>query len=70
VQCLTLRENTERPITVEVGTNHLVGTDFKKAETAALEILSGKKKVGKIPELWDGKAAERIVGLLIEGLKD
>jgi len=70
VQCLTLRENTERPITVEVGTNHLVGTDFKKAETAALEILSGKKKVGKIPELWDGKAAERIVEILVEKLVD
>ena len=69
VQCLTLRDNTERPVTVEVGTNHLIGTDFKKAEIAALEILTGKKKVGKIPELWDGKAAERIVEILIERLK-
>jgi len=68
VQCLTLRDNTERPVTVEVGTNHLIGTDFKKAEVAALEILSGKKKVGKIPELWDGKAAERIVKIIIERL--
>jgi len=68
VQCLTLRDNTERPITVEVGTNHLIGTDFKKAEAAALEILSGKKKIGKIPELWDGKAAERIVEILVERL--
>ncbi len=69
VQCLTLRDNTERPVTVEVGTNHLIGTDFKKAEIAALEILSGKKKIGKIPELWDGKAAERIVEILVEKLK-
>ncbi len=69
VQCLTLRDNTERPVTVEVGTNHLIGTNFKKAELAALEILSGKKKVGKIPELWDGKAAERIVEILIEKLE-
>jgi UDP-N-acetylglucosamine 2-epimerase (non-hydrolysing) len=69
VQCLTLRDNTERPVTVEVGTNHLIGTDFKKAELAALEILSGKKKIGKIPELWDGKAAERIVKILIEKLE-
>ena len=68
VQCLTLRDNTERPVTVEVGTNHLIGTDFKKAEIAALEILSGKKKVGKIPELWDGKAAERIVEIIVERL--
>lgn len=68
VQCLTLRDNTERPVTVEVGTNHLIGTDFKKAELAALDILSGKKKIGKIPELWDGKAAERIVGILVEKL--
>ncbi|MFA5805651.1 MAG: UDP-N-acetylglucosamine 2-epimerase (non-hydrolyzing) [Melioribacteraceae bacterium] len=68
VQCLTLRDNTERPVTVEVGTNHLVGTDFKKAELAAVEILSGKKKIGKIPELWDGKAAERIVRILVEKL--
>jgi len=68
VQCLKLRDNTERPITVEVGTNHLIGTDFKKAEAAALEILSGKKKIGKIPELWDGKAAERIVEILVERL--
>lgn len=66
VQCLTLRENTERPVTVEVGTNHLIGTDFRKAEAAALEILSGKKKAGNIPELWDGKAAERIVEILLE----
>lgn len=70
VQCLTLRENTERPITVEVGTNHLIGTDFTKAEVAALGILSGKKKIGKIPELWDGKAAERIVEILMRELKD
>jgi len=70
VQCLTLRDNTERPVTVDVGTNHLIGTDFKKAERAALEILSGKKKIGKIPELWDGKAAERIAEILLEELRD
>ena len=57
-------------MTVEVGTNHLIGTDFKKAEVAALEILSGKKKIGKVPELWDGKAAERIAEILLEELRD
>ncbi len=64
-QCITIRRTTERPITVEVGTNHLVGDDFIKAEEVALEILNGKIKSGKIPELWDGKASERIVEILI-----
>lgn len=65
VQCITVRENTERPVTVEVGTNQLIGTDLNKVEEAALKILSGEKKKGKIPELWDGRAAERIVEILI-----
>lgn len=64
VQCVTLRNSTERPITVKVGTNHLVGEDFNKAEQVVDQILSGKKKQGSIPELWDGKAAERILGVL------
>ena len=66
VQCITIRKTTERPITVEIGTNHLVGDDFIKAEKIAQEILNGKIKNGKIPELWDGKAAERIVDILIK----
>ncbi len=66
VQCITLRTSTERPITVEVGTNQLLGNDLNKAEQTALDILSGKKKEGKIPELWDGKAAERIAAILAE----
>ncbi len=65
VQCITVRENTERPVTVEIGTNQLIGTDLKKVQAAALQVLEGKKKNGKIPELWDGKAAERIVEKLI-----
>lgn len=65
VQCVTLRTSTERPITVELGTNHLAGDDFNAAEKVVNEILSGKKKIGKIPELWDGKAAERIVKILL-----
>src|SRR5437762_11059458 len=59
--CLTLRENTERPITVTEGTNQLVGQDPTKIVNAAREILGGKAKEGKVPRLWDGHAAERIV---------
>jgi UDP-N-acetylglucosamine 2-epimerase (non-hydrolysing) len=66
VQCVTIRRTTERPITVEVGTNHLVGDSFIEAEKVADEILSGAIKVGKIPDLWDGRAAERIVDILIK----
>lgn len=64
VQCITVRDNTERPITVEVGTNQLIGTDLAKVKQAALEVLSGKTKKGKIPKLWDGKAAERITEII------
>jgi len=66
VQCITLRTSTERPITVEVGTNQLLGNDLDKAKIAALEVLDGKIKKGRIPELWDGKAAERIVDIIFE----
>jgi len=64
VPCLTLRENTERPITVEVGTNQLVGLDQERIVRAAMDILDGNEKPGRIPEGWDGKAAERIVETL------
>ena len=63
--CLTLRENTERPVTISEGTNILVGTDPDKIMAAAQEILAGRRKVGRIPKLWDGKAAERIVEVLL-----
>lgn len=66
VQCVTLRTSTERPITVEIGTNHLVGDNFDEAERVVNEILNGKRKIGQIPELWDGKAAERIVRIIVE----
>jgi UDP-N-acetylglucosamine 2-epimerase (non-hydrolysing) len=62
----TLRENTERPVTVSEGTNVLVGTDPKKIVAAALDILDGKGKVGRVPAIWDGKAAERIVEILLQ----
>ena len=68
IPCITLRENTERPITVEVGTNVLVGTDTQRIIEEAQKVLDGKAKKGQIPELWDGKAAERIVKILREKL--
>jgi len=61
VPCLTLRENTERPVTVEVGTNTLVGLDEERIVAEALHIANGHGKKGQIPEGWDGRAAERIV---------
>ena len=60
VPCLTLRENTERPITVEQGTNTMVGRDTDLIRREADAILAGRGKQGRIPELWDGHAAERI----------
>jgi UDP-N-acetylglucosamine 2-epimerase (non-hydrolysing) len=66
VPCLTLRENTERPVTISEGTNILVGTDPDKIVAAAHDILAGNSKVGRIPALWDGKAAERIVEVLLQ----
>ena len=64
VPCLTLRENTERPVTVTEGTNTIVGNDPGRIVTEALAILDGKGKAGQVPELWDGRAAERIRLLL------
>lgn len=64
VPCLTLRENTERPITVEQGTNTLVGRDRALILRLVHEILATGGKRGRTPELWDGRAAERIAGHL------
>jgi UDP-N-acetylglucosamine 2-epimerase (non-hydrolysing) len=66
VPCLTLRENTERPITVEQGTNTVVGTDPDAILRAHAEILNGTDKAGRQPELWDGKAAQRIAAVIGE----
>jgi UDP-N-acetylglucosamine 2-epimerase (non-hydrolysing) len=65
VPCLTLRENTERPITISEGTNLLIGTDPAKILVAAQHILAGKGKAGRMPPFWDGHAAERIVEVLL-----
>jgi len=64
VPCLTLRENTERPVTVSLGTNVLVGRDPDKLRSELSRILAGNAKKGSIPPLWDGRAGERIAALL------
>ena len=66
VPCITLRENTERPITVEVGSNTIVGTDVEKILAAYRQIMSGSDSEFRIPDLWDGRAARRIVNILAE----
>jgi UDP-N-acetylglucosamine 2-epimerase (non-hydrolysing) len=66
VPCLTLRENTERPITVECGTNTVVGTDPARVLDATADILATGGKRGRVPELWDGHAAERIANVLAD----
>jgi UDP-N-acetylglucosamine 2-epimerase (non-hydrolysing) len=66
VPCMTLRDSTERPETVEIGTNELVGTDPARLAPHLATLAGGKWKRGSVPELWDGKAAERIVDRLLE----
>jgi UDP-N-acetylglucosamine 2-epimerase (non-hydrolysing) len=65
VPCLTLRENTERPVTVAEGTNRLVGQNPDKIRDAIREALTGKTRIGTVPRFWDGHAAERIVQVLL-----
>jgi UDP-N-acetylglucosamine 2-epimerase (non-hydrolysing) len=64
VPCLTVRENTERPVTVNVGTNILVGRDTQRVKAEIQRILTSHKKPASIPALWDGKAAERIAQII------
>ncbi len=61
VPCLTMRENTERPVTVDSGTNILVGRDTDRLRAEIDRILNGERKKGRVPPLWDGEAARRIV---------
>jgi UDP-N-acetylglucosamine 2-epimerase (non-hydrolysing) len=65
IPCLTLRANTERPITVTEGTNRIVGTSPERVTEAWDEIRRGHWPAGRLPELWDGRAAERIVRVLV-----
>ncbi|MDL1879299.1 UDP-N-acetylglucosamine 2-epimerase (non-hydrolyzing), partial [Cytophagia bacterium CHB2] len=66
VPCITVRENTERPITVTEGTNVLIGMSRERILEESYKILAGNGKQGRKPELWDGRAAERIVKILLE----
>jgi len=65
IPCMTLRDNTERPETITIGTNELIGTNPEAIQPSMELLFSGKWKKGGIPELWDGKTAERIVDHLI-----
>lgn len=66
VPCLTVRPNTERPITVTEGTNILIGTDPARIVEEGLRVLGGERKSGRVPPLWDGQAAPRIAARLAE----
>ena len=66
VPCITLRDNTERLETCEIGTNELIGTNPNNIAPAFNTLISGNWKKGGIPELWDGKAAERIIAEIIK----
>jgi UDP-N-acetylglucosamine 2-epimerase (non-hydrolysing) len=63
IPCLTMRENTERPVTVDIGTNLLVGRDTSRLEREVQAVLAGMGKKGAIPELWDGHTGERIADI-------
>jgi len=65
VPCLTLRENTERPVTVKIGTNILVGRNMDRLSMELDSIINGRGKRGQVPPLWDGHAGERIAEILI-----
>ena len=64
VPCLTLRDTTERPVTVTVGTNILVGRDLERLQAEVCALLRGHRKQGSIPPLWDGQAAQRIADIV------
>jgi UDP-N-acetylglucosamine 2-epimerase (non-hydrolysing) len=63
VPCITLRNNTERPVTVTMGSNYLVGTDTDRIEKTAFAVIDGNRKAGSVPPLWDGKSGDRIIDI-------
>ncbi|MGQ1891805.1 non-hydrolyzing UDP-N-acetylglucosamine 2-epimerase [Thermophagus sp. OGC60D27] len=65
IPCITLRNNTERPVTIDIGTNYLTGDDLNLASTIIKNCIKGTTKQGNIPPLWDGKAASRIAKVII-----
>jgi UDP-N-acetylglucosamine 2-epimerase (non-hydrolysing) len=66
IPCITMRPNTERPITCELGSNILVGTDPERIKSAAFSVLNGSVRESMIPEKWDGQTASRIVDILLQ----
>jgi UDP-N-acetylglucosamine 2-epimerase (non-hydrolysing) len=66
VPCLTLRENTERPVTVSIGTNKLIGRDMSLLKSEVAGILNGGSHKGGVPPLWDGKAGDRIAEIIVK----
>lgn len=69
VACLTLRENTERPVTVTHGTNRVVGRSPVRIVEEAFRVLASPRPAPSLPPLWDGKASQRIVAILCEQVK-
>jgi UDP-N-acetylglucosamine 2-epimerase (non-hydrolysing) len=69
IPCVTLRDNTERPITVDQGTNTVVGRDTVKLRSIVRDVLQTGGKAGRVPEYWDGQAAQRIKAVLLQWLK-
>jgi len=68
IPCLTLRPNTERPSTIQIGSNTLLNFDQQKIHTMVEQVFSGQYKKGKVPKLWDGKATERILNVILNAL--
>ena len=68
IPCITLRDSTERPETVEIGTNELIGADPELLRKSLAMVIDGKWKKGGIPQKWDGKSAERIVSAIESSL--